>query len=43
MPSYFELDVSLQDIQPRIWRRLLLPNTATFAQLHVAIQDSFGW
>ncbi len=43
MPNYFELDVSLQDIQPRIWRRLLLPSTATFMQLHEAIQDSFGW
>ena len=43
MPNYFELDVTLQDIQPRIWRRLLLPSTATFAQLHEAIQDSFGW
>jgi len=43
VPSYFELDVSLQDIQPLIWRRLLIPRTATFAQLHVAIQDSFGW
>jgi Plasmid pRiA4b ORF-3-like protein len=43
MPRYFELDVSLQKIQPRIWRRLLIRTTATFAQLHKAIQDSFGW
>lgn len=43
MPRYYELDVSLQEIQPRIWRRLLLRSTATFAQLHQAIQESFGW
>lgn len=43
MPRYYEFEVVLQDIQPRIWRRLLLQTTATFAQLHRAIQDSFGW
>lgn len=43
MPRYFEFDVSLQEIQPRIWRRLLIRTTATFAQLHTAIQESFGW
>ncbi len=24
MPRYFEIDVTLQEIQPRIWRRLLI-------------------
>ncbi|MCU0662777.1 MAG: plasmid pRiA4b ORF-3 family protein [Myxococcota bacterium] len=43
MPKYYEFEVSLQEIQPRIWRRFLLRNTATFAQLHQAIQLSFGW
>jgi len=43
MPRYFEFEVSLQEIQPRIWRRLLVRTTATFAQLHSAIQESFGW
>jgi hypothetical protein len=43
MPRYYEFDISLQEIQPRIWRRLLIPTTATVAQLHTAIQDSFGW
>jgi len=43
MPRYYEFDVSLQEIQPRVWRRLLIRTTATFAQLHKAIQDSFGW
>lgn len=26
-----------------VWRRLLLPPTASFWDLHVAIQDAFGW
>lgn len=43
MPRYFEIDVALQEIQPRIWRRLLIRTTSTFAQLHKAIQQSFGW
>ncbi len=43
MPRYYEFEISLQEIQPRIWRRLLIRTTATFAQLHKAIQDSFGW
>ena len=43
MPRYFEFDVALQEIQPRIWRRFLLRTTSSFAHLHMAIQESFGW
>lgn len=43
MPKYFELEISLQEVEPRIWRRLLIRRTATFAELHKAIQHSFGW
>lgn len=43
MPKYYEFEVALKDIRPRIWRRFLIPTTATFDQLHQAIQDSFGW
>ena len=43
MPKYYEFEVSLQEIRPRICRRFLLRTTATFAQLHQAIQQSFGW
>ena len=43
MPNYFEFEVSLQRIKPRIWRRFQLRGTSTFADLHWAIQDSFGW
>ena len=43
MPQYYEFEVSLLHIKPRIWRRFLLRETATFAELHDAIQDAFGW
>lgn len=43
MPKYFDLDVSLQEIYPRIWRRLLVRTTFNFTQLNTAIQESFGW
>ncbi|MFN9809690.1 MAG: hypothetical protein ACK6CU_08675 [Deltaproteobacteria bacterium] len=26
MPEYYEFEVSLDDLQPRIWRRFLLPD-----------------
>ena len=42
MPKYFEFEVAVQEIQPRIWRRFLLPVTATFRHLHDAIQDASG-
>ena len=41
--SIYQLKVTIKDIKPPIWRRLLLPSEATFWELHIAIQDSFGW
>ena len=43
MPKYFDLEVSLLEIEPRIWRRFLLNGESTFEILHNAIQDAFGW
>lgn len=43
MPRYFEFDVALCEVEPRIWRRFLLRDTATFAELHEAIQHACGW
>ena len=43
MPKYFDLEVSLLEIEPRIWRRFLIKSEATFLDLHDAIQDAFGW
>lgn len=41
--EYLAFEVRLAEIQPPIRRRFLLVPTATFFDLHEAIQDSFGW
>lgn len=43
MPNYLDIEVSLDHIEPRIWRRFLLRDRATFLDLHHAIQHSCGW
>ncbi len=43
MPKYFEFEIELLEITPRIWRRFLINNEATFMNLHYAIQQAFGW
>jgi hypothetical protein len=40
---YLQFEISLVDIEPRIWRRFLLRDTATFSDLHLAIQDAGPW
>jgi len=35
--------ISIQDIEPPIWRRLLLPFDLNLAQLHEVLQAAFGW
>jgi len=42
-PQIFQLKVTLRDLRPPVWRRLLIRDTATFAELHTAIQEYFGW
>ena len=39
----YQFKISLKDIQPVIWRRILVPAKYTFWDLHVAIQNSMGW
>ena len=43
MPTSFEFEVSLIDIEPRIWRQFRLKATANFQDLHDAIQDAGPW
>ena len=43
MPTYFDVEVSLLEIEPRIWRRMLIHREATFMNFHYAIQHAFGW
>ena len=42
-PIVYQIRVSLAGISPEIWRRIVVPETYTFWDLHVAIQDAMGW
>jgi hypothetical protein len=39
----FQFKISLKGIKPPIWRRIQVPHTYTFWDLHVAVQDAMGW
>jgi hypothetical protein len=38
-----QIKVTLRGIRPPIWRRLQVPASYSFWDLHVAIQDAMGW
>ncbi len=38
-----QLRVSLEGIEPEIWRRLVLPSNWNLEQLHLVIQAAFNW
>ena len=38
-----QFKIEVLDIEPLIWRRILVPAEYNFWDLHVAIQDSIGW
>lgn len=39
----YQFKITLEGIKPPIWRRIQVPKTYTFWDLHVAIQDAMGW
>ncbi len=39
----FQFEIALQGIEPTIWRRIQVPDSYTFWDLHCAITDSLGW
>ena len=39
----YQFKITLKGIRPPVWRRIQVPETYTFWDLHVAIQDSMGW
>lgn len=41
--SIYTLRIELEHIAPLIWRRIAIAGSATFRDLHVAIQDAMGW
>ena len=43
MASLLTLKVTILYTKPPVWRRLVLPDTLTFWELHFALQLAFGW
>jgi len=39
----YQFKVTLLNVEPSVWRRILVPDNYSFWDLHVAIQDSMGW
>jgi hypothetical protein len=42
-PTVHQIHLSIRDIEPLIWRRVLVPSAYSLAQLHDVIQAAFGW
>lgn len=38
-----QFKITLQEIEPLIWRRIQISDLCTFWDLHIAIQDAMGW
>lgn len=43
IPEMLRLRIELTGTRPLIWREILIPENATFADLHCTIQTIFGW
>ena len=39
----YQFRITLNDSKPPIWRRIHIPETYSFWDMHVAIQDAMGW
>lgn len=39
----YQFRIRLEDIEPDIWRVIQVPETYSFWDLHIAIQDAMGW
>ena len=39
----YQFKITLKDSKPPIWRRIQVPETHTFRDLHIAIQNAIGW
>lgn len=41
--NVYQFKITLRDIKPNIWRRIQVPESYNFYELHVAIADAMGW
>lgn len=39
----YQLKISLRDVRPPVWRRVVVPGSLTLADLHRVIQVAMGW
>jgi len=39
----YQLRIELKQVQPQVWRRLLVPENVTLAKLHRILQAAMGW
>jgi hypothetical protein len=42
-PNALQIRVTLAEIEPVVWRRLVVPSTWHLGELHLAIQAAFNW
>jgi hypothetical protein len=42
-PGVYQLRIELEEIEPAVWRRVLIPAAASFADLHTTLQGAMGW
>lgn len=42
-PAALQLRIELRHLRPKIWRRVLVPETITLRRLHAVIQAAFPW
>lgn len=42
-PTLWQLKVTLEDTEPPIWRRLVVPSELTLVELHAVLQLAMGW
>lgn len=41
--NIYQFKITLLNVKPPIWRRIQVPESYSFWDLHVAIQDAMGW
>src|SRR5450631_3172255 len=39
----YELVIELEDLHPKVWRRIVVPATIELARLHSVIRTAMGW
>ncbi|KAB1083820.1 plasmid pRiA4b ORF-3 family protein [Neorhizobium galegae] len=42
-PNSVQVRITIDEIKPKVWRRLVLPSHWTLEQLHLSIQAAFNW